>query len=415
MNMLPRANGRRNGWCWIWCLVTRVRELLLGPSYFYHRTLIEQSKSWSAGQIRDYQYRQAERLVSRYGDEIRQKEHYRQDLSRYTRRDVPLLSRTVRTGGTSGQPLRFRADTFARRQKERAYLFDVWSQVGYAPHDLRVCYRGEIHGGLIHFNRLENAWLISPGATLEQELDRLRRWVRTLPPFFLHVYPSSLVTFIDLVGEELFRSLPVRGVLAGSETFPAGERQRFEQEFGIRIAHWYGHSEYAALAYCCRECGRFHFYPTYGQVELLASDTEECQRIVASSFNRIGTQFVRYDTGDLAVPPSGNCTVNHFPRVDAVAGRSQETFVDVAGRRRALGPYLFGIHGPFWDQIKDLQIVQERPGHLLVRFVANAGADKDLIQKVLQWRMPMVELGFENVPVVERSPSGKRRYFLDGP
>jgi phenylacetate-coenzyme A ligase PaaK-like adenylate-forming protein len=123
-------------------------------------------------------------------------------------------------------------------------------------------------------------------------------------PFFLHVYPSSLFTFVDLVGEDLFRSLPVRGVLAGSETFPVGEREWFEQEFGIKVAHWYGQSEYAALAYCCRECRGFHFYPTFGQVELCPSDTEGCQRIVASSFNRIGTQFVRYDTGDLAVAPT---------------------------------------------------------------------------------------------------------------
>jgi phenylacetate-CoA ligase len=310
--------------------------------------------------------------------------------------------------------LRFRADTFARRQEERAYLFDIWSRVGYAPHDLRVCYRGDIHGALVRFSRLENAWLTSPGATLDRELGRLRRWIRTLPPFFLHVYPSSVVTFIDLVGEELFCSVPVRGVLAGSEVFPAGEQARFEQKFGSRIAHWYGHSEYAALAYCCRECHGFHFYPTYGQVELLASDTQGCQRIVASSFNRIGTQFVRYDTGDLAVSLGGRCAADHFPRVDAIVGRSRETFIDDAGRRRALGPYLFGIHGPFWHHVRDLQVVQERPGRLLVRCVVAPGADQDRIQQVLRRRMPMVGLGFEYVPAVERNPNGKRRYFVDG-
>ena len=393
--------------------MTGARESLLGPSYFYHRRLIEKSKSLSPAEIREYQEARFRRLIRRYGDEITQKEDYRRNLRRYTRWDVPLLTHTVRTGGTSGQPLRFQADIFARRQKERAYLFDIWSQVGYAPYDLRVCYRGEIRGGLLRFNQLENAWLISAGATLEHELGRLRQWIRTLPPFFLHVYPSSLFTFIDLLGEGLFRSLPVRGILAGSEAFPIGEQEWFTKEFGIKVAYWYGHSEYAVLAYFCRECRGFHFYPTYGHVELLPSSIENCRRIVASSFNRIGTQFVRYDTGDLAVAPIGSCAADHYPRADNIVGRSQETFIDNSGRKRALGPYLFGIHGPFWDQVRDLQVVQDQPGVLRVRFVANPGADRDQIQLTLIRRIPMATFEFEYVSSIERRPNGKRRYFVD--
>jgi phenylacetate-coenzyme A ligase PaaK-like adenylate-forming protein len=180
------------------------------------------------------------------------------------------------------------------------------------------------------------------------------------------------------------------------------------------VVHWYGHSEYAVLAYCCRQCRGFHFYPTYGQVELLDSETEGCRRIVASSFNRIGTQFVRYDTGDLAVAPTGTCAANHFPRAEAIVGRSQETFIDSTGRRRSLGPYVFGIHGLFWDQLRDLQVIQDRTGVLRVRLVARPEADKDLIQQTLERRMPMVRLEFEYVPVIQRSPSGKRRYFVNG-
>src|SRR5215469_4388060 len=263
--------------------MTGVREHLLGPSYFHHRRLIQKSKSWSASEIQEYQATRFRRLVRRYGDDITQKADYRRSPHRYARWELPLLTHTVRTGGTSGQPLRFTADTFARRQKERAYLFDIWSQVGYAPYDLRVRYAGDVHDGMLSYNRLENVWIVSPAATVDGELDVLRRWLRKLPPFFLHVYPSSLFTFIDLVGEDLFRSLPVRGVIAASEMFSANEQARFEQDFGIKIAHWYGHSEYAVLAYCCRECRGFHFYPTYGCVELLSSETEGCRRVVASS------------------------------------------------------------------------------------------------------------------------------------
>jgi phenylacetate-CoA ligase len=395
--------------------MTGLRESLLGPSYFYHRRLIKKSRGWSASEIREYQDARFLRLISRYGDDITQKEDYGRDLRRYTRWDLPLLTHTVRTGGTSGQPLRFTADTFARRQKERAYLFDIWSQVGYSPYDLRVRYAGDIHGGMLRYNRTENVWIVSPGATVERELGRLRQWLRTLPPFFLHVYPSSLYTFIDLVGEDLFRSLPVRGVIAASEMFPAGEQLRFEQEFGVKVAHWYGHSEYAVLAYCCRKCRGFHFYPTYGHVELLSSEIEGCRRVVASSFNRIGTQFVRYDTGDLAVDPVGSCAGDNYSRASTIVGRSQETFVDSSGRRRSLFGYAFGDldHDAFYDQIRDIQFVQDKAGCLRVRIVTNPGAERDQIQKTFERRIPMATLEFEYVSGIERSPSGKRKYFVD--
>ena len=396
--------------------MTGVREGLLGPSYFYHCRLIERSKAWTLNEIREYQQQRIWRLTRRYGNEVTQKEDYRKDLGRYTRWDVPPLTHFVRTGGTSFQPLRFKADTFSRRQKERAYLFDIWSQVGYAPYDLRVNYRGDMrYGELFHFNRLENAWLISPAATVEQQLSKLRSWIHTLPPFFLHVYPSSLYSFIDLVGEDLFRRLPIRGVLASSEAFQVGERASFEREFGIQVAHWYGHSEYAVLAYNCRQCHGFHFYPTYGHVEFLPSDTEGCQRIIATSFNRIGTQFVRYDTGDLAVAPTASCATNYFPHVRTIVGRSQETFIDSSGRRRSLFDYAAGDleHGSFWDHIRDLQFVQDRPGFLRVRVVASPGGNRSVIQATFERHLPMVRLEFEYVSNIERGPSGKRRYFVD--
>jgi phenylacetate-coenzyme A ligase PaaK-like adenylate-forming protein len=161
----------------------------------------------------------------------------------------------------------------------------------------------------------------------------------------------------------------------------------------------------------CRGCSGFHFYPPTVYVEFLASETDRLRRIVASSFNRIGTQFVRYDTGDLAVPAVGGCT-NNFLRTGAIAGRSQETFIDGSGRSRALGPYVFGIHGSFWDHIRDLQFVQDRPGFLLVRVVTNPRADRHQIEKTLEERLPMVKLEFEYVPLIERNPNGKRRYFI---
>ena len=150
-------------------------------------------------------------------------------------------------------------------------------------------------------------------------------------------------------------------------------------------------------------------------MELLPSETEGCRQIVVSSFNRVGTQFVRYDTGDLAVPAIGTCAADNFPRVGFVVGRAQETFVDSSGHRRSLFDYAFADldHGPFLDLIKDIQFVQERPGFLRVRIVVNPGADRDQIQRTFEQNMSMAKLQFEYVSQIERSPNGKRRYFVN--
>ena len=135
-------------------------------------------------------------------------------------------------------------------------------------------------------------------------------------------------------------------------------------------------------------------------------------RIVASSLNRVGTRFVRYDTGDLATPPAGECRDRFLP-VGEIVGRAQETFVDQAGRSRALGCYVFGIHGQFWDQLKDLQFVQERDGHMRVRLVPAGSADRALIERTLRRRLPMAVLEFEYVAHIDRRTNGKRQYFVD--
>ena len=95
-----------------------------------------------------------------------------------------------------------------------------------------------------------------------------------LRPFFLHVYPSSLMFLIDFFGEQRFSEFPIKGILAGSEAFPLEQMKWFKDKFKIEVAHWYGHSEYAILARFCNECEEFHFYPTYGKMTLLKQNDQ---------------------------------------------------------------------------------------------------------------------------------------------
>ena len=393
------------------------RSLLLGPAYFRHRWLIAESRSWSPGDIAEYQAQAMRPLRRRYGQfTTTTKADYRANPGHYAPFAPPLLTRTVHTGGSTGQPLTFTADTFARRQKERAYLHDIWSAAGYEPHDLRVVFRGTPHRGrMITRDRLENAWIVSPAVTKAQ-VPELRGFLASLPPFFLHVYPGSLRPFIELAGGDgAFRRLPVRGVLAGSESFLPGQQRRFEQEFGIHIAHWYGHSEYAVVARYCGECDGLHFYPTYGTAELRPGGEGGLLRIVATSANRLGTQFWRYETGDLALPAPGTCGTDRWLRSGLIAGRQQEVFTDAEGTVRALNPFLYGNHHDgFWEMVDDVRLSQPAAGVLRVTLVtSSARASRHRIEQLLSDRFPMVALEFEYTAQIHRGVN-KRTFLTNG-
>jgi len=387
------------------------RELLLGPAYWWHRRLIRQSKNWTPEQQTIYQRQKLRRLFSEFdANVVRSKDHYRNSQGIYDRIFIKWITKVVRTGGSTGSPFAFYRDTLFRRQKERAYLFDIWASAGYRPFDLRVVFRGSIKNKLISYSLLENCYVISPGELTQANSKEVLAFLQTLPFFFLHVYPSSLVTFIEILGENAFKDLPIRGVLAGSEVFPPSQLQAFERKFGLKVAHWYGHSEYATLAKHCRQCGGFHFYPTYGYTELIPTKNGRL-RIVATSFNMIGTKFVRYDTGDFARLGNLNCA-EPFLRVQAIEGREQEFFLDRDGYCRAFGPYLFGIHDEFWDRILAIQFIQKQPGQLDVKVVARIESYRPWLEDYLRKRFVVCELHFEYVDQVQTTPAGKHRYFV---
>ncbi|MBN1355795.1 hypothetical protein JXA40_05935 [bacterium] len=390
----------------------RIREWLLGPAYFHHRRLIEESKKWDAERIRNWQRKHLSPLLTRYSDAVRDKSEYRENPDRFTRWCLPGFTVIGRTGGTTALPLSFRMDRFARRQKERAYIFDIWSEAGYRPFDNLVVFRGKTGRGLITYNRRENTWILSPSKLTPQTGAAALRALNRIGPFFLNVFPSTLFILIDLLGADAFGSLPIRGVLAGSEMFPQSQMRSFSDRFGFPLIHWYGHSEYAALAKYCPECSGFHFYPTYGYTEFLPLDGDESRvRIVATSFNRIGTQFVRYDTGDLARPSSRTCT-RPFERVDAIEGRIQEYFVDRNGVNRSMVTFLFAIHNRFWDILREIQFIQRMPGRLTVRTILKDPEEQAWLEKFLRERFEPVDLDFEYPETIARTATGKLRYFI---
>lgn len=383
------------------------RELLLGYPYFKHKSLIKKSKEWSYEQIKEFNQKNIDHSLP-----ISSKKQYMENPERFNTSRFKFLTQQVTTGGTTGTPFRFQRDLFHSRQKERAYVFDIWSEIGYKPFDLRVVYRGNTNSEkMISYNFLENAYNINPKYIIEESKPELIKFLQSLKPFFLHVYPSSLMSVINFLGEEIFGSLNILGIFAGSEALPKSQMDYIRNKFDIPFAHWYGHTEYAVLAKYCYEADVFCFYPTYEAVEFSKNNNTEFYSIVATSYNKIGTRFQRFNTEDVC---SGideiHCHNNKFISVKRIIGRQQEFFYDLEGIKTAFGPYIFGIHGNFWNYFDKIQLVQEQKGRLIVLIENEKGIKTRTI--LMERFSNRVELDFQKVDSIKKTISGKHQYFI---
>jgi len=198
--------------------------------------------------------------------------------------------------------------------------------------------------------------------------------------------------------------------MAGSESFPASQMKWFKSQFKIPVSHWYGHSEYAILGRYCDKCNEFHFYPTYGKASL--KKTENYYQLMADSFNKYGTTFNNYFTGDYAIPTVSKCDSDNFFKVKSIIGREQEFVFDKNGNQKAFGPYLFGIHSEFWEMVKKIQFEQRKKGYLLIKYIPQHEYDINILKNFLKKRFKEFHLEFKEVKEIYKTKSGKHKYFI---
>jgi len=280
----------------------------------------------------------------------------------------------VSTGGSSGEPLHFYMSA-NRSAIEYGYLVSVWQRAGYDLNMKQVVLRGNIvtgsRNGLHHeYDPILRRHYYSNFHTSDEDLARYCEHMRTIGPFYLHVYPSS----IDVLARFVQRSktaVPKNlfGILAGSENVDSESRAFVERTLGVRYFSWYGHSEKLVLAAECEQSTHQHVCPTYGYFELIddkgqtVSEPGRRGEIVGTGFMNRVMPFIRYRTGDYATYVSDRCELcgRHHPVMTDIDGRSSRGSL-LAGDGSYISMVAINIHDDTFDKIANYQFRQSRPG-----------------------------------------------------
>lgn len=421
----------------------------------YGRTLteairfLERSQWWSWEQQREYQWGQMRALLEHAYANV---PYYRRLMSAADLRPddvhsqadwhkLPLLTKDLvrqhkeeliatnirhrtlatNTGGSTGRPLELYWERGRTRSLERAFMWRQWLWAGFRYGERTAILRGQrVKGELWVYDPIDKHLFLNAYNISESAAELLVKKLRDFRPVSIQAYPSIL-TILSLWMKK-HQQPPIEGVktlLCGSENLYPEQKRLFQEVFNARVYSWYGHGESCCLAGYCEQEDLYHVYSEYGYMELVSPDGTvlpwtEGQRgeIVGTSLINNAMPFIRYRTGDIGVVGPPQCSCGRCYRLLArVEGRQQEYIVTADGRAIALTGLVFGLHWHAFARIRQLQLVQDKPGEVLVRIARDPDFtsmdEREIREKMVGAVGSGLELSFDYVDHIPPTARGK--------
>jgi phenylacetate-CoA ligase len=354
------------------------------------------------------------------------KEIIRREKRRMISRDPLRKGYPSSTGGSTGEPLHFWCDSAAAQVRRAAVLrgyrwtgFDIgcrqavlWGFQLDRPLKERIA-----AGTKNFFNNIMtlSSFEMSPEA-LRAHAARLRRF----RPSVVTGYPSALTVLAEFCREEGI-VLPVpKAVVSGGERLYPHQRETIEEAFQADVFDRYGTRELSAVAHECAEHKGLHVYSDLSHVEVIhesgrAAQSGEIGELVVTDLSNLYMPFIRYRTGDLAMPTERRCPCGRgLPLLDRIEGRSFDSIVTPGGKK---------VGGFFWTWlsrsvpgIDRFQVEQRDRSGVTFRIVPGEGWKDEykevLTRKIRENCCEDFRVDYQIVGDIPLSPSGKTRFIV---
>jgi phenylacetate-CoA ligase len=408
------------------------------------RELLAESQWWSDEQHREYQwsrmkqllehcyrhvpyYRRAMREAGLAPGDFKAPEDWcrlpllTKDVIRSHKEDLVAenlraLRLAANTGGSTGQPLELYWERGRTRSLERAFMWRQWAWGGFRYGQKTMVTRGQrVKEGLWHYDPIDRQLFVNAYNLSQEAICTILGKLRRFRPVSIQAYPSTATTFALTMRER--GDPPIEGVkvlLCGSENLYPEQKKLLQEAFQARVYSWYGHAEVCCLAGYCDQADDYHVYSEYGYVELVDPSGKVLEwrpgqrgEIVGTSLINDVMPLVRYRTGDIGVAGPQQCVCGRRYRLLArVEGRKQEYIITADGRAISLTGLVFGQHWHAFSKIRQLQLVQDKPGVVVVLVVKGAGFDEQDEVEIKTKMTRCVGEGFEaRVEYVESIPT----------
>jgi phenylacetate-CoA ligase len=289
---------------------------------------------------------------------------------------------TETSGSNAEAPFGFYLDK-DRSAREMAFVYDVWSRIGFSESDARVCLRGfglDPEGLNIHdWDPAMRELQLSVFPMTTEDAALYLDLIDARGVQFIYGYASAIELFcrqMQALGRTPKR--PIKGIMPISEPIYDHQRQMIAHTLGNPpFACFYGLSEKALFAAEVPGTpGTYEFNPLYGLAELVDAKGRPVTEIgreghlIGTGFLSTGMPFIRYDTGDFArlvqLPTEEN---GQRMRVSDLTPRRKPNFLIAHDGTRVVTTDLTPADGRVLEGIAEFQFYQDQPGEVVIRYV----------------------------------------------
>ncbi|MFB3885576.1 MAG: phenylacetate--CoA ligase family protein [Thermodesulfobacteriota bacterium] len=327
--------------------------------------------------------------------------------------------REGRTGGTTGEPLRFVHDVKTIIAAEAALLRGKsWAgyRLGVPTASLMTVGKPTFLGKARE--RLISIHAYSAFSTEDDVIKGLEK-IRRRKICFLESYASNLYRIARICHDRKIEDISLPVIFSTGEVLLPYQKELIEKQFGSQVFDYYGSNEIGSLAYECKEHHNKHITDEHVILEVTDSRgnplVDEMGEITITDLDNYAMPFVRYKIGDIGIITEEVCG----------CGRKLNILKHLEGR---MADFLKGIDGSLISPVaflallrniiglSEYQIVQIDRERVQLIFVKNelfSENELELIAKTIKEVMgDAVYVDFEERASIRATDRGKHRLIV---
>jgi len=329
------------------------------------------------------------------------------------------------TSGSTGEPLYFYCDLSAREMRRgSATLGYTWGGIRNGDRVARMWgfhldkpLKSRAVDGVKDY--LNNRVNLSSFSLSPESLARYASMLKAFRPDAIDSYPSALAVFAEFCRNHGIKYIKPRVIFLSGEKLYPNQREVIQEVFDCPMFNRYGSNEFSIIAQDCDRHEGLHLLNQSLYLEVIhesgrPAESGEVGEVVITDLANLYMPFVRYRTGDLAVPTLRSCSCGRgSPLLDRIEGRVFNVVVTADGR--SAGGAFWTYLSRFVPGIKQYQIEQRDRSGVIFRIVR--GPDwKDEYTRTLEAKIKgnmgeEFKVDFEFVGEIPPTPAGKFRFI----